>query len=569
MPMPQQRETAHQTREWKKLTEYADAMRGTQLRKLFSEQPGRSSDMTYNVGPLHVDLSKNLIDERGLRLLLDLARARGLEDYRAAMFDGEHINTTEDRAVLHTALRIPVEREFSIPNGSGSDETQDVAADVHAVLGRMRDFAKALRSGSWQGVTGHTIKHVVNIGIGGSDLGPAMAAQALRPYMTAGITPHFISNIDPADVAGTLDGLDAESTLFVIASKTFTTSETLANAHAARRWLLRNLADEGVNVEGDDAIRDITAKHFVAVSTAAEKVQEFGIDTKNMFEFWDWVGGRYSVDSAIGLSLMAAIGPQDFMRFLEGFHEVDDHFRTEPLEMNIPVLMGMLGVWYTDFLGAQSHAVLPYSEDMARFPAYLQQLTMESNGKSVQLDGTPVEIPSGEIYWGEPGTNGQHAFFQLLHQGTHLVPADFIGFVNPHDDAVAADGSTSMHDMLMSNFFAQTRVLAFGKNAEELQEEGVAPELIPHKVMPGNRPTTTILANKLTPKALGALIALYEHIVFVQGVIWGINSFDQWGVELGKKQANALLPAVTGAERSDAGDSSTDDLIAYYRQHRG
>ena len=443
-----------------------------------------------------------------------------------------------------------------------------MAADVHAVLGRMRDFAKALRSGSWQGVTGHTIKHVVNIGIGGSDLGPAMAAQALRPYMTAGITPHFISNIDPADVAGTLDGLDAESTLFVIASKTFTTSETLANAHAARRWLLRNLADAGVEVEGDDAIRDITAKHFVAVSTAAEKVQDFGIDTNNMFEFWDWVGGRYSVDSAIGLSLMAAIGPQDFMRFLEGFHEVDDHFRTEPLEMNIPVLMGMLGVWYTDFLGAQSHAVLPYSEDMARFPAYLQQLTMESNGKSVQLDGTPVEIPSGEIYWGEPGTNGQHAFFQLLHQGTHLVPADFIGFVNPHDDAVAADGTTSMHDMLMSNFFAQTRVLAFGKNAEELKEEGVAPELIPHKVMPGNRPTTTILANKLTPKTLGALIALYEHIVFVQGVIWGINSFDQWGVELGKKQASALLPAVTGAERSDAGDSSTDDLIAYYRQHR-
>lgn len=567
MPMPQQREAAHKTREWRKLTEYADTTRGTQMRELFAEQPGRSSDMTYNVGPLHVDLSKNLIDERGLRLLLDLARARGLEDYRSAMFDGEHINTTEDRAVLHTALRIPVDREFSIP--VGADETQDVAADVHAVLGRMRDFAKALRSGSWQGVTGHTIKHVVNIGIGGSDLGPAMAAQALRPYMTAGITPHFISNIDPADVAGTLDGLDAESTLFVIASKTFTTSETLANAHAARRWLLRNLADEGVDVEGEDAIRDITAKHFVAVSTAAEKVQDFGIDTKNMFEFWDWVGGRYSVDSAIGLSLMAAIGPQDFMRFLEGFHEVDDHFRTEPLEMNIPVLMGMLGVWYTDFLGAQSHAVLPYSEDMARFPAYLQQLTMESNGKSVQLDGNPVEVPSGEIYWGEPGTNGQHAFFQLLHQGTHLVPADFIGFVNPHDDAVAADGTTSMHDMLMSNFFAQTRVLAFGKNAEELQEEGVAPELIPHKVMPGNRPTTTILANKLTPKTLGALIALYEHIVFVQGVIWGINSFDQWGVELGKKQANALLPAVTGEERSDAGDSSTDDLIAYYRQHRG
>ncbi|HIW95001.1 MAG TPA: glucose-6-phosphate isomerase [Candidatus Corynebacterium gallistercoris] len=559
--MPTRPEPATATREWKKLTEYVSDIHRTNLRELFAHQPGRSGDMTYQVGPLHVDLSKNLIDDRGLRLLGDLARAMELEDYRAAMFDGEHINTTEDRAVLHTALRIPVEREFSV-------DGQDVAADVHEVLGRMRDFAKALRSGSWQGITGHTIKNVVNIGIGGSDLGPAMASQALRPYLTAGITPHFISNIDPADVAGTLDGLDAESTLFVVASKTFTTSETLTNAHAARKWLLQALADAGVDTEGDEAVRAITEKHFVAVSTNAEEVEKFGIDTANMFGFWDWVGGRYSVDSAIGLTLMAAIGPQDFMNFLEGFHEVDDHFRSEPLEMNVPVLMGLLGVWYTDFLGAQSHAVLPYSQDLARFPAYLQQLMMESNGKSVDIDGNPVQAPTGEIYWGEAGTNSQHAFFQLMHQGTHLIPADFIGFVNPHDDRLSADGETSMHDMLMANFFAQTRVLAFGKTAEELAKDGIAHELIPHKVMPGNRPTTTILADKLTPKTLGALIALYEHIAFVQGVIWGINSYDQWGVELGKAQATQLLQAVTGAERPDAGDSSTDSLINFYRQER-
>ena len=561
MTIPTRPEPATATREWKKLTEYVSDIHRTNLRELFAHQPGRSGDMTYQVGPLHVDLSKNLIDDRGLRLLGDLARAMELEDYRAAMFDGEHINTTEDRAVLHTALRIPVEREFSV-------DGQDVAADVHEVLGRMRDFAKALRSGSWQGITGHTIKNVVNIGIGGSDLGPAMASQALRPYLTAGITPHFISNIDPADVAGTLDGLDAESTLFVVASKTFTTSETLTNAHAARKWLLQALADAGVDTEGDEAVRAITEKHFVAVSTNAEEVEKFGIDTANMFGFWDWVGGRYSVDSAIGLTLMAAIGPQDFMNFLEGFHEVDDHFRSEPLEMNVPVLMGLLGVWYTDFLGAQSHAVLPYSQDLARFPAYLQQLMMESNGKSVDIDGNPVQAPTGEIYWGEAGTNSQHAFFQLMHQGTHLIPADFIGFVNPHDDRLSADGETSMHDMLMANFFAQTRVLAFGKTAEELAKDGIAHELIPHKVMPGNRPTTTILADKLTPKTLGALIALYEHIAFVQGVIWGINSYDQWGVELGKAQATQLLQAVTGAERPDAGDSSTDSLINFYRQER-
>lgn len=551
---------------WSELNKRAQALATTSLRELFTNQPGRANDMTFDAGPLHVDLSKNLIDEPTLRTLIDTARDAGLEEATAAMFSGQHINTTENRAVLHTALRLPVEQELNV-------DGQDIAADVHSVLGRMRDFARALRSGTWLGVTNHTIKHVVNIGIGGSDLGPAMAARALRPYQTAGISPHFISNIDPTDLAATLDGLDAQSTLFIVASKTFTTSETLSNAHAAKRWLLQKLADAGVDTSTEDARRAITAKHFVAVSTNAEKVAEFGIDTANMFGFWDWVGGRYSVDSAIGLSLMAAIGPTDFMDFLDGFHAVDDHFRTEPLEMNVPVLMGMLGVWYSDFLGYETHAVLPYNQDLARFPAYLQQLTMESNGKSVRLDGTPVDVSTGEIYWGEPGTNGQHAFYQLLHQGTRTIPADFIGFVNSHSDATAADGHTSMHDMLMSNFFAQTRVLAFGKTAEELREEGVAEELIPHKVMPGSRPTTTIIAEKLTPAVLGALIALYEHITFVQGVIWGINSFDQWGVELGKKQANALLPAVQGIQgETDGGtdtvDSSTEALISYYRSLR-
>lgn len=551
--------------EFRQLTTYAEQMRSTTLRSLFADEQGRAGDLTFDCGPLHVDLSKNLIDSRGLQILTNLAQACDLEQRREDLFNGKHLNVTEDRAVLHTALRIPVDRDLEI-------DGQDIAADVHDVLGRMRDFARALRSGSWQGATGHTIKHVVNIGIGGSDLGPAMAAQALRVEQTTGITPHFISNIDPTDLAATLDGLDAESTLFVVASKTFTTSETLTNAHAARRWLLNHLAEAGVEIgsggQDDEPVRAITAKHFVAVSTNEEKVREFGIDPANMFGFWDWVGGRYSMDSAVGLSLMAAIGPQDFMRMLEGFYEVDDHFRTEPLQMNVPVIMALLNVYYSTFLGAQTHAVLPYNQDLGRFPAYLQQLTMESNGKSALSDGTPADFTTGEIFFGEPGTNGQHAFFQLLHQGTRLVPADFIGFINSRSDALAADGTTSMHDMLMSNLFAQTRVLAFGKTAEELREEGTPEELIPHKVMPGNRPTTTILADSLTPKTLGALVALYEHITFVQGVIWGINSFDQWGVELGKKQATALLPAVIGATRPDAGDSSTNALISYYRQHR-
>ena len=538
--------------QWSELAKVYEEKKDLNLRELFAADADRARNFTFDAAGLHVDLSKNLIDGDIVKQLVEVAKAADLEARRDAMFAGEHINNTEDRAVLHTALRIPAEDDLSV-------DGQDVAADVHEVLGRMRDFATALRSGSWLGHTGHTIKKVVNIGIGGSDLGPAMAAKALRSYEVAGISAEFVSNVDPADMAATLDGLDAESTLFIIASKTFTTQETLTNAHAARRWLIEQF-------DGDESA---VAKHFVAVSTNAEKVAEFGIDTENMFPFWNWVGGRYSVDCAIGLSLMCTIGPMDFMRFLEGFHAMDEHFRTTPLEENVPALMGLLGVWYTNFFGAQTHAVLPYSQDLGRFPAYLQQLTMESNGKSVRRDGTAVTAPStGEIYWGEPGTNGQHAFFQLMHQGTRLIPADFIGFARPKQDFPTADGSGSMHDLLMGNFFAQTKVLAFGKTAEEIAAEGVDEAVVPHKVMPGNRPTTTILAEELTPQALGALIALYEHIVFTQGVIWDINSFDQWGVELGKQQANDLAPAVSGKEEAASGDQSTDELIGWYRSNR-
>lgn len=523
----------------------------TTLRDLFAADEQRAERLTLDAAGLHVDLSKNLIDDEVLEGLVALADDAQLPARIDAMFSGERINNTEDRAVLHTALRLPAEANLEV-------EGQDVAADVHEVLGRMRDFASALRSGEWQGHTGHTIKKVVNIGIGGSDLGPAMATKALRAYATAGITAEFVSNVDPADMAAVLDRCNAEETLFIIASKTFTTQETLTNAHAAKRWLLEQFG-------GDESA---IAKHFVAVSTNAEKVAEFGIDTNNMFGFWDWVGGRYSMDSAIGLSLMAVIGPMDFMRMLEGFHAMDEHFRTTPLKQNVPALMGLINVWYRNFFGAQTHAVLPYSEDLSRFPAYLQQLTMESNGKSVRRDGTRVTYDTGEVFWGEPGTNGQHAFFQLIHQGTSLIPADFIGFARPKEDFPTADGTGSMHDLLMGNFFAQTKVLAFGKKQQEIEAEGVGHELAPHKVMPGNRPTTTILAAELTPFALGTLIALYEHITFTEGVIWDINSFDQWGVELGKQQANDLAAAVAGKEQPDTGDASTDALITWYRSNR-
>ena len=536
--------------QWDALEQLFAEKKDLNLRELFAADPQRAARLAFDAAGLHVDLSKNLVDDDVLTALVELARAADVEARCDAMFDGEHINNTEDRAVLHTALRQPADAQLSV-------DGQDAVADVHEVLGRMRAFSDSLRDGSWLGHTGKKIRTVVNIGIGGSDLGPAMASKALRSYEDAGIKALFVSNVDPADMAAALDQVEAEETLFIIASKTFTTQETLTNAHAARAWLINKLGDEAA-----------VAKHFVAVSTNAEKVSEFGIDTANMFGFWNWVGGRYSMDSAIGLSLMCTIGAENFMDMLAGFHAMDEHFRTAELAQNLPVLMGMLGVWYSDFHGAQTHAVLPYSEDLGRFPAYLQQLTMESNGKSVRHDGTAVSTGTGEIYWGEPGTNGQHAFFQLIHQGTRLIPADFIGFARPQQDFPTADGTGSMHDLLMGNFFAQTKVLAFGKTAEEITAEGVAPELVPHKVMPGNRPTTTIMAEQLTPAVLGALIALYEHIVFTQGVIWDINSFDQWGVELGKQQANDLAPAVSGKEEANSGDASTDELIGWYRSNR-
>ncbi|MDK8789510.1 glucose-6-phosphate isomerase [Corynebacterium striatum] len=536
--------------QWTALEQLFQEKKNLNLRELFAADASRATTLTFDAAGLHVDLSKNLVDADVLAALVDVARAADVEGRRDAMFAGEHLNNTEDRAVLHTALRKPADAELNV-------DGQNVIADVHEVLDRMSTFADALRSGKWLGHTGERITTVVNIGIGGSDLGPAMASKALRAYEDAGVKAKFVSNVDPADMAAALDGLDAAKTLFIVASKTFTTQETLTNAHAARAWLIEQLGSEAA-----------VAKHFVAVSTNAEKVAAFGIDTENMFGFWNWVGGRYSMDSAIGLSLMCTIGPDNFKALLAGFHAMDEHFRTTPLESNVPVLMGMLGVWYSNFHGAQTHAVLPYSQDLGRFPAYLQQLTMESNGKSVRRDGTAVTTGTGEIFWGEPGTNGQHAFFQLMHQGTRLIPADFIGFARPKQDFPASNGTGSMHDLLMGNFFAQTKVLAFGKTAEEIAAEGVDEAVVPHKVMPGNRPTTTILAEELTPEILGALIALYEHIVFTEGIIWDINSFDQWGVELGKQQANDLAPAVSGKEAANSGDSSTDELVRWYRQNR-
>ncbi|KWX25360.1 glucose-6-phosphate isomerase [Mycolicibacterium wolinskyi] len=536
---------------WQALASHFDDIGNKHLTELFAEDPSRGTELALTVGDLYIDYSKHRVTRRTLELLVDLARAAGLEARRDAMFAGEHINTSEDRAVLHTALRLPADASLTV-------DGQDVVADVHEVLDRMGDFTDRLRSGEWTGATGERITTVVNIGIGGSDLGPVMVYDALRHYADAGISARFVSNVDPADLVAKLDGLDPATTLFMVASKTFSTLETLTNATAARRWLTDKLGDAAV------------AKHFVAVSTNKKLVDEFGINTDNMFGFWDWVGGRYSVDSAIGLSVMAVIGRERFAEFLAGFHLVDEHFRTAPLGENAPALLGLIGLWYSNFFGAQSRAVLPYSNDLSRFAAYLQQLTMESNGKSVRADGTPVTTDTGEIYWGEPGTNGQHAFYQLLHQGTRLIPADFIGFSQPTDDLPTADGTGSMHDLLMSNFFAQTQVLAFGKTAEAIAAEGTPADVVPHKVMPGNRPTTSILATKLTPSVVGQLIALYEHQVFTEGVIWGIDSFDQWGVELGKTQAKALLPVIT-AEASPAkqSDGSTDALVRRYRVERG
>jgi glucose-6-phosphate isomerase len=538
---------------WQQLSAHQPHVYAMHLREVFAVDPKRGTDLTIDVGDLHIDYSKHRVLRETIDLLLDLAREVGVEEKRDAMFWGEHINTSEDRAVLHTALRLPRDATLKV-------DGQDVVHDVHEVLDAMGAFTDKLRSGEWQGHTGKAIKTVVNIGIGGSDLGPVMVYQALRHYADTAIRCRFVSNVDPADLVATLADLDPETTLFVIASKTFTTLETLTNASAARSWLLDKLG------AGPEAV----AKHFVAVSTNAEKVSDFGIDTANMFGFWDWVGGRYSVDSAIGLSVMAAIGKEAFADFLAGFNVVDRHFRTSPLHQNAPVILGLIGLWYSNFWDAAARVVLPYSNDLSRFAAYLQQLTMESNGKSVDSHGHHVSTDTGEIFWGEPGTNGQHAFYQLLHQGTRMVPADFIGFAEPTDDLPTADGTGSMHDLLMSNFFAQTKVLAFGKTADEVAAEGVDPHVVAHKVMPGNRPSTSILAPKLTPSVVGQLIALYEHQVFVEGAIWGINSFDQWGVELGKTQAKELLKVIIDDESpAPQDDSSTDALARWYRTHRG
>lgn len=522
------------------------------LRELFEADPERGRRLTVAAGDLHVDLSKNLVTEDVLSALVDLANAAGLPAKRAAMFRGDRINKSEDRSVLHTALRLPADAHLVV-------DEQDIVADVHAELARMTAFAERIRDGRWIGYTGQPITTILNIGIGGSDLGPVMVDSALRHLQTDGIQGRFVSNVDPADLTAVLAEIDPATTLVVVASKTFTTQETMANAHAARRHFVNALGSE-----------DAVVSHFVAVSTAAEHVAEFGISTDHMFGFWDWVGGRYSVDSAIGLSVMITAGPTAFVEMLEGFHSMDQHFASEAPERNAPVLIALLGIWYTSFLGAQSKAVIPYAHDLRRFPAYLQQLTMESLGKSVRLDGTDVPYATGEIYWGEPGTNGQHAFFQLLHQGTQLVPVDFIGFAHPADDLPTADGTGSMHDLLMANMFAQSRVLAFGKTAEEVLDDDVDPEIAPHKVMPGNRPSTTILGPALTPGVLGQLIALYEHVVFVQASVLGINAFDQWGVELGKEQAGELLPILTADKHPEpAFDSSTDSLVDIYRAARG
>ncbi|MDT0275111.1 glucose-6-phosphate isomerase [Blastococcus goldschmidtiae] len=535
------------TEEWGALAEHRQALGATHLRELFAADPDRGTRLTGRAGDLYVDFSKHRVTDETLTLLLALAERSGLGERIAAMFRGERINTTEDRAVLHVALRMPEDAHLVV-------DGRDVVRDVHEVLGRMRGFADRVRSGEWRGHDGRRIRAVVNIGIGGSDLGPAMAYTALRDHSDRDLTVRFVSNIDPTDFAEATRDLDPAETLFVVSSKTFTTLETLTNATAARNWLLRSPgADESA-----------VARHFVAVSTNTDAVRDFGIDPRNMFGFWDWVGGRYSFTSAIGLSLMVAIGPEAYDEMLAGFAAVDEHFRTAPLAANVPVLLGLLNVWYRDFFGAQSHAVLPYSQYLSRLPAYLQQLTMESNGKSVRADGEPVTVDTGEVFWGEPGTNGQHAFHQLLHQGTTVVPADFIGFGEPNHDL------GEMHDLLMANMFAQSSALAFGRTAEEVAADGTPPELVPHKVMPGNRPSTVILAPRLTPATLGQLVALYEHVVFTQGVVWQLDSFDQWGVELGKVMARELAPALTGREPA-AGDQdgSTAALVEQYRRMRG
>ncbi len=545
------------TSAWQALSEHESTLH-PDLRAWFAADTDRARRLTFTLADLHVDLSKNLVTDDTLALLVRLADEVGLADRLQAMLRGDHINVTEDRAVLHTALRRPAGASPALVV-----DGQDVDHDVQEVLTKVSAFADQVRSGEWTGVTGERVRTVVNIGIGGSDLGPVMVYEALKPYVQDGLEVRFVSNIDPTDLAEKVKGLDPATTLFIVASKTFGTLETLTNARLARAWLWEQLAAQGVLADGDDARNAAVAKHFVAVSTALDKVAAFGIDPANAFGFWDWVGGRYSVDSAIGTSLAIAVGPDNFRDFLAGFHAVDEHVATTPFERNVPVLMGLLNVWYVNFLGAHTHAVLPYAQYLHRFPAYLQQLTMESNGKSVRWDGSPVTTLTGEVFWGEPGTNGQHAFYQLIHQGTRLIPADFIAVANPAHPL--RDGDTDVHSLFLANFFAQTKALAFGKTADEVRAEGTAEHIVPARVFSGNRPTTSILASSLTPSVVGQLIALYEHITFVQGVVWGIDSFDQWGVELGKKLALEIAPAVGGDEAALAAqDPSTASLISTY-----
>jgi glucose-6-phosphate isomerase len=543
---------------WSELTRLADGFTGD-LRAWLSDAE-RVRQLSFRAGDLHVDLSKNLVTTEVLDSLLDLAEQVGLEARRDAMLRGERINVTENRSVLHTALRRPRGDSLTV-------EGTDVVVEVHEVLERMYAFADKVRSGEWVGVTGRPIRTVVNIGIGGSDLGPVMVYEALKHYVQPGLSCRFVSNIDPSDIYSKTADLDAETTLFIVASKTFTTLETLTNARLARDWLWTSLEKAGA-IDGSESSRtDAVAKHFVAVSTALDKVAAFGIDPENAFGFWDWVGGRYSVDSAVGTAVAVAIGPERFAEFLEGFHQIDLHFAETPLFRNVPALMGLLNVWYGNFLGARTHAVLPYAQYLHRFAAYLQQLTMESNGKGVRADGTPVTTSTGEVFWGEPGTNGQHAFYQLIHQGTQLIPADFIAVATPPHPL--KDGDQDVHELFLANFFAQTKALAYGKTADEVRAEGTAEAIVTARVFPGNRPTTSIMAPALTPSVVGQLIALYEHITFTEGTVWGIDSFDQWGVELGKQLALQIAPAISADDAALAAqDESTKALIAYYRANR-
>lgn len=554
---------ATKTPAWEALRAHYDKLTsdGVSLKDWFAADPDRVGKLTFDAGDLHFDLSKNLITDETVKLLADLGRACEIEARRDAMFSGVHINTTEDRAVLHTALRRPASQK-----GELIVDGQDVVADVHEVLDRMYAFAERVRSGEWKGVTGKKIEHLVSIGIGGSDLGPVMAYEALKPYADAGIDCRYISNIDPNDMAEKVKGLDPETTLVIIVSKTFTTLETLTNAREVKAWMLEQLRAAGAIDGTPEQDAEAITKHFVAVSTALDLVADFGIDPENAFGFWNWVGGRYSVGSAVGLSLVIVLGPERFQQFLAGFRAIDEYFVNIPLEENVVALMGLMNVWYVNFFGADTHAVLPYTQYLHRFPAYLQQLTMESNGKGVRWDGSPVTCHTGEVFWGEPGTNGQHAFYQLIHQGNVMIPADFIAFANTANPFV--DGGQDVHELFLGNFLAQTKALAFGKTADEVRAEGTAERMVPARVFDGNRPTTSIFGDTLTPFALGELIALYEHITFVQGVVWGIDSYDQWGVELGKQLAKQITPAFHDDEALAAQDASTQALIEYYRAHR-